>query len=1279
MTFNLYAQKHITTDNGLSSKNTFSIVKDNNEFIWISTRDGVDKYDGNNIQHYKLLDDFGKINLAGRVNKLKKSPNGNIWALSAYGQFFCFDETKDQYTQVIDLTKIIKKNDIYLYDITFATPDHIFVYGSFGLWLYDLKNKTISEIDYFKNDFLLTVIQIAPNQYAIGTRTGLYIYTHSGILSEGKTIRTGLNNRVQTIYFEEKDNTLLVGTHEGELFLYDINKNVLSSSILNLGVSIRTILPYKNSIYVATNGDGIYCLNRTNLKIQEKHTDFNLERHNNIKFINSILIEEERLWISTYSDGVFLYDNGLPSFRFLPIKRGEKDKSNAVTSLLEDNVGDLWATSIGGIYRYNKAINQWRSILTNTDGYDYLTLCTDDNGKIWAGGSTKEAIICINPQTEKIEQKINFLSNPLNTNTKRVYCIYKGSGNTIWFGGIDCNLAKYDISTNEHKEYNLMFVNTIIEHNKQLYIGTTHGLYLYNKSTDSFEKNKVVENTVSFTRKHINCIYVDDKETVWLGTEGGLLKYDNNQLKIYEQQDKSIYSIYPDFRGRLWISTKGGLICLDPVTENTTRYEIENRLSDDIFKLRAVINNSIGELIFGTTDGIMYFTPEYVDKTKVGNKLYFTKFGISYQTVYPNEKGSPLSTVIEKTNKIELKHNQNTFSIGFVNINYTNPLDVDIEWKLEGYDKDWISQSGVTEAYYTNVPHGNYTFLIRLKDKNNSEIISTRSIQIQILAPFWMTKAALFIYFLLILGIVWVIFQLMKNRLEKWQTLKKIHFFVNTSHELKTPITLIKGPLVELKESSNLSEDDRLLLELATNNVENLNRLVNQLLDLQKNESSTFKLLLSECDIVEHINNKIDTFSQAAQQKKVTIEKDIPMSTSKVWIDLDKIDKIINNLMSNALKYTLPNGNITVKFREEGELWSLEISDNGIGIPEKEKKNIFKPFFRAENTQNIPETGTGIGLLLTKSLVAKLGGELQFNSVEAKGSTFKILLKRGYQHLDKNKYVLEKSSKIEDEDNQANTNIDSMKSTILIVEDNRELRNLLRQILKGKYNIYTAENGIDALIRVKEINPELILSDIMMPYMDGYDLCDRIKSDKETSHIPVILLSVLEDKKDILKGYKYGADNYVTKPFDADILKLTIENTITTRQSLRKNLILPLEQNLEEEFVTNPLDKAFIDEVISVIDKNISNIDFSIDDLCSEIAMGRSSFYKKMKILTNEPPNNFVRLVRLNRAAKLLRDKQFTVSEISYAVGISDAKYFSTIFKKQYGVSPSIYADQNES
>ena len=1289
--FDCFAIKHIGKQEGLSHKRTFSLQKDSIGFVWIATKSGIDRYDGTTVKSYSLMSAEKRDNLAGRINKLVKDKSGILWAYTNDGQLFKYDDMQDRYVLHLSLDEYLDDLTLFVNGILFVDDSHVFIYGSFGLGVYDFLSDKFLLIDQYRGNNVLIVAEIDTLTYAIGTQAELllsFFEEKEGNLYQHECEQIHIKQRIQCVHYESEEQLLFIGTFIGKLYMYDVAQKKIECHPYDFKATIRDIERWGHTIYVGTDGGGLFHLNDDGYSLENVIQDLQEEKSDDRPYaIYDLLIDDNRMWIATYTNGIYLYDKDILPFRSLQFYDPDEQLDNSANAVIEDSYGNIWLGTNQGVSVYNPLRQEWKHLLISDDNstirHNILSLCEDDYGTIWAGGVMGETAVAFDAKTQTVKRHLIL---PNRSRNNRTYNIFNDSNGYLWFGGLYGKLAKYNPQNGVYEQYDINYVNVIYEKHSQLFIGTTCGLYVYNRSSNLFTQLLGLDR-LNKLQNFINVIYVDESDCIWLGTEGGLIMYnqENDSIITYCVDNglpsNSVYSISPDNRGRLWISMEKGLTCFDCLTKTFVVYEMEDGLLDDNFKVRATFRKHNGELMFGSTSGVVYFQPDKIDKPQLDTKLVITDFLISNNIVLPHDRKSPLLQPIDKTDKLLLEYTQNTFSFQFAGINFSCPGRNAYEWMLEGYDKDWLRLENNHMAYYTNVPYGRYIFKLRVLDRDSHEQIDMRIIHIRIKPPLYATLLAKCVYVAFSLGLLWMIIIFVRAQIEKSNVAEKMQFFTNTAHELKTPITLIKGPLTRLQEDNVFTEDENILLQLAINNVNRLYRIVSQLIDLQKVGAGSLKLFLGYCDIVEFMNMKMVNFQALLKKNGISLIVENPYNILYVWTDVDKLDKVVNNLMSNALKYTGRGGKIVLSIEKNihKQEWKFTISDTGIGIPSKSQKKIFKPFFRADNVDAV--SGTGIGLSLTRNLVLCMGGVIRFKSVEGKGSSFTVTLPLGYETFPPSHYVLLDKDDIDDYTLQHDESIkpdvaSDNRAKILIVEDNIDMRIFLRQALQAQYIISEVENGREALSVVKKVNPEIIISDVMMPEVDGYELCNKIKSNIETSHIPVILLTVLDDQKSIQQGYQYGADNYIIKPFDVSTLILTIENTIATRRALRKSLINPLEWENNSVSEVNHMDKAFLDKVISVIKDNIDDAEFSIDGLSREMAMSRSSFFNKLKAVTGHNPNSFIRMIRLNSAVEMLREKKYTVAEVSYSVGFKDVKYFSTVFKKHFGVSPSKILDE---
>ena len=637
-----------------------------------------------------------------------------------------------------------------------------------------------------------------------------------------------------------------------------------------------------------------------------------------------------------------------------------------------------------------------------------------------------------------------------------------------------------------------------------------------------------------------------------------------------------------------------------------------------------------------------------------------------------------------------MAYGQNTFSLDVASINYDYPSNILYSWKIDGYHKEWTRPSQDNRIVVRNLPPGSYTLQIRtVSNEEKYKTYETRSIQIIITPPVWASMWAMVGYAILVVLIMIIIFRVIMLHKQKKISDEKTRFFINTAHDIRTPLTLIKAPLEEVVENHMVAEKALPHMNMALKNVNTLLQLTTNLINFERIDVYSSTLYVSEYELNSYMNDVCATFRKYAEMKRVRFVYESNFDYLNVWFDSDKMGSILKNILSYALKYTPENGSVCICACEEGNTWSIEVKDTGIGIPSSEQKKLFRNCFRGSNVVNLKVTGSGIGLMLVYKLVKLHKGKIHIQSVEHQGTCVQITFPKGNTHLHKAKFI---SPKTPNERMDAVVlggtsdlpvleapQIKTSLQRILVVEDNDDLRNYLVDMLMAGYNIQSCSNGKDALVIIKEFNPDLVISDIMMPEMSGDELCSAIKTSVEMSHIPVILLTALGDEKNILGGLEIGADAYITKPFSVGILKVTIKNILANRELLRQvyNSIENKEKHLPVN-CTNTLDWKFIASVKECIEKNMGDLDFGVDVLSNQHHMSRTSFYNKLKALTGYAPADYIRMIRLQRAAQLLKQKEYTITEIAEIVGFSDAKYFREVFKKYYNVSPSKFVNSDQ-
>lgn len=1275
--------KEISTDNGLSNRHVFMSAKDNDGYIWFATRTGIDRYNGDKFVHYKLSDKNGTIyehprgifcNYAGELYVFSEK---SVYSYSAELDSFsrvcqiAIDETESIITIEFDSSGTL----------WVGTNTHLYYLTNDGQGLHSVKDK-IS---------IYSITFDSQNCGWIGTSNGILQLRgiESGNYSLQKDEKLDILNsaRVQSLYQDSLTQFIWIGTFSNGLYRYHKRRGELEQINMPLLTSpIRTITKIDiDKVWVGVDGAGIFEFDRFDGEFIDEYS----QRANGCNYtkadnIYHILDNDNSILICTYTDGVFIYNKSrLVSALYDNIKNNSQSLSNNhVNCIIEDSQKRLWMGTNKGISRYDTNSGKWKHFLqeNSTRNSIILSLYEGNSGNIWAGGYASE-FIYIDKNDIVHKPEISLEGKKLK-GRGYAYAIYQDNRDDIWIGGIINNLIKYNTKTKETKEYPIKGISQIAPIGEdKLVIATNGGVIIFDKkngmTSPLVSKN---ESDILKSNMHTLSFSPHNSNTLWIGSEGnGLIKYnlEDSTMVNYRQSSglssNTISSIQYDKLGRLWIGTDNGLNCLIPYEERIDVFYKQNELPSNTFNLRSSCLLDNGNIIWGTPSGAFEMNPkEYTPKGDNIHNLRIEEFALFNSPIHPLSDNSPLNKSIDKTDKIELKHNQHSFSFKFMNLGDINSSKDLYSWSLGGFDKVWSTPSESNHAVYTNIPPGNYTFRVKVINGGNTDNSQEREIKITIHRPWWNSWLGWIIYITLGLTLIFYLFKAYRNRLETVESENKIRFFVNIAHDIRTPLTLIKAPLNEIERES-LSDSGRGAVELAQRNIEKLLNMVTQLLDFQKLEREAMTLQVEYTDINSLINGIVSNFEPLARNKSITLHITLlPEEQNHGYIDQRKITSIVDNLLSNSIKYTCQYGNIWIKCSIKEESLLFEITDDGIGISKGNKKKLFKRFYRADNAVNSKEIGSGIGLLITKRMTLLHKGDISFSSQEGVGTTFRVTIPLNESSYSKTEIIQKEYNQQIEKPSLIGEKEDKKRSKLLIVEDNDELRNYLAHFFSSEFNVVESSDGEIALECVNRENPDFIISDVMMPNLSGVELCRELKSNIETCHIPIILLTSLSDREDIINGLNAGADDYITKPFDLSLLNSKIANIMRNRQLFRKKYI-DKSAFSDEESIVNELDKKFMAEVVKNIEENIMDETFSIDNLAVEMAMSRSVFFKKIKSLTGQSPQEFIRDIKMKRAATLLTEKKYTISEIAYLIGYPNAKYFSTAFKKYYGVSPSNY------
>lgn len=1306
--------KYLGVEDGLSNRRVYAIQKGPKGYMWFLTHNGIDRYNGKEFKQYKLVDDEKDVNSMLYLSWLYIGVDGTLWEIGKKGRVFQYDATHDCFRLVYKLPdEVVKGNPSPVSYGFIDTNNVVWLCNDKSLYLYDTKTEKTTIINNHINESITDVVQIDDSHYFIGTDMGI----HHGELKDSLLTLSpcdkldNLKMQVNELYLHSTSRKLFIGTFQRGVYLYDMNTHQTIKLHTDLeDVSITRIKPLnEKEILIATDGAGVYKMNVNTYECAPYITaDYSSNNAMNGNSIYDFYVDDNRIWLANYPIGITVRDNQYINYKWIKHSIGNRQSlvNDQVNAIIEDHDGDLWFATNNGISLYRYKTNEWHSFLSSFDtgneikNHVFISLCEIEPGIIWAGGYSS-GIYQIDKQKLSADYFTPTLFGNLNIRPdKYIRSIMKDSDGSIWSGGY-YNLKQIDYRTQEIRLYpGLNGITDIKEKDKHyMWIATATGLNLLDK--ESGEYQNISMPIESF---YINALYQAKNGLLYIGTSNsGLLIYDHKNKKFeHFHKDNcplisnNIYAILSDGDKNILLSTEKSLTSFYTAKKVFHNWTKEQGLMTDHFNSTSGTLRKNGKFILGSTDGAVEFDKDMMIPRDYNFKMVFSDLRVFYQTVYPGDEGSPLEMDIDETKTLRLKYNQNIFSLRVSSINYDYPSLLLYSWKLDGFYDGWSRPEQNSLIRFTNLSPGKYTLKVRaISSEDRRVVLEDRSMDIIIEQPVWFSIWALLLYVIVFVAIVVFSMRIIIMRRQRKASDEKIRFFINTAHDIRTPLTLIKAPLEELSEKESLTPNGRTNMNTAIRNVNALLRLTTNLINFERADTYSSALYVSEYELSTYMEEMINAFRPYADVKRISLTYESNFRYMNIWLDKEKMDSILKNLITNALKYTPEGGSVHIFTAETDDTWSVEVKDTGIGIPASEQKKLFKMHFRGSNAINSKVTGSGIGLMLVWKLVHLHKGKINFTSSEGKGSCIKVTFPKGEKYYRKaihrpkpgsEKVVYSESgvpknlppSTIYDsvQQKQAEGNLPK----ILVVEDNDELRDYLRNTLSDSYHIQVCSDGKQALEIVKEYMPNMIISDIMMPEMRGDELCHILKNDIDTSHIPIILLTALNNDRNIIEGLKTGADEYIVKPFNIGILRATISNILANR-SLLKHKYANLELSDDEEGDTcikcsSDLDWKFISSVKKHVEENMEST-FTVDMLCGLLNMSRTSVYNKLKALTDQSPGDYMRLIRLKRAAQLLKEDEHTVAEISDMTGFADAKYFREVFKKHFGLSPTQYAKKN--
>lgn len=1325
---------NISSREGLSSNSVTAMLKDQYGFMWFATDDGLNKFDGQHFTIYRHIATDPKSLSSNELIDLYEDQSGTLWVVTAAG-LMSYDRNTDSF---VDYPAEHKTG------ITSVTSDkdgRIWIAAYDGITILNPKTNQLEPLK-IKNDLakklltnpIIKIFRDKRDRMWICSTEGLFQYLYKeGTVARFSEFDRLTDHTVQNIYEDEKGNLWLATNNglsmwrsDGKGFInykYDPNdKNTLNSNI------VYAIAGDKNgAIWVGTE-EGLNIVDPSNKTVRRVERGSRNNYSLRGKAVKRILIDELGIyWVASYRSGVSKYDKNLAFFNLVPSNRYDPLGLNApvVTSFVQATQNSIYVgTDGGGLSLFDIPTRTFQHIPLSSVKNDKLSILAMEKvgSDIWIG-TYLEGLFIYNTKTGASKQiKSNVGSQVLNDNN--IFCIKKDSRGNVWVGtngkGVNC----YDLTTNKVEYFNSSatgkqkiningYIRSIEEDSKgDIWIGTNgSGIAVYSPITG--ETKMYSKGSGELSNDNVITINCAKDGMVYIGSVGGGLTVynpNNNKFTTYSEQDglanSIVYKILEDNAGNIWLSTNRGISSFDPETKKFRNYFHHNGVQRSPFVMGAGLKLYDGRLFFGSSDGFNYFNPALLYSNKNVPLVVLTDLKIANQSIKPSKDGA-INVDISVAKEINIDYKQN-FSISFVALNYTSPQENRYFYKLDNFDKDWNSVGSSNTAVYTNLDPGEYTFRVRASSDSGEWNAKETAIKIYVKPPFWLTYYAYALYVLIILGTLWGIrylgiqklkakFLIEQERAKAQQLIEeerreadrqhefdqlKINFLTNISHEFRTPISLIMGPVDQLLQEE-ASTNKASQLKMVKRNARRLLNLVNQLLDFRNIKKTEQKLNATAGDFISFAKDVAESFKDLADRKRINFNFTSSLMVYPTSFDHEKLERILFNLLSNAFKFTMPEGDVFFCIDEVEDKNGVKITlkDTGIGMDESVAEHIFERFFQDDTKVEILNQGSGIGLAITKEFVRLHGGSIEVESVSGKGSVFTVYLPLEREEEDGLVQVADantnselrpedvKAEQIKSEDDfEKNLN----QPVILLVEDNQDFRVYLKDNLKKDYKIVEASDGKDGWQKVLSSHPDLVVSDISMPFVSGTELCEKIKSDKRTNHIPVLLLTALTAEEDQLMGLNKGANDYMSKPFNLEILNAKIRNLLTLNESLKSTYSKRIKVDTPEMEIELESEKL-LNKVIQYVEANLTNSQLSVEELSRHLGMSRGSLYTKILEFTGESPVNYIRSIKLDKAIILLEKSELNISQISYAVGFAAPNYFARAFKAKFNMLPSEY------
>ncbi len=1284
-------------EDGLSHNSVWTVLQDSAGFLWFGTNDGLNRFDGKEFCIYRKQ--AGDPHSLGHnfIHALKEDSRYRLLVGTRNG-LYCYDRSLDRFDYV-PITGL-RDREVNVNDIMEDLDGNIWV-ACHGEGLFRLDADLQVQASFvvtgkeggLPSNFLWTIVTDHYGNLWIGTAgSGLVHFDPQNGIFTPITDRDNLGIEDQSVYsiYCEKDNTLWIGTSTKGLFKYNHITGKAGHYLKNTG-SVKAIGRYSDNELIMGSEKGLVVFDKakaTYRLIRDNAADNATD--------NSIFAitrdREGAFWIGTYFGGVNYFSPSTNDFLYYDNLQERMPQRYIASGFTEESDSTILVSTHNNNVIYRFYPHSYRHEAAYRASYNNVQSLLRDGDKLYASMYGR-GVDVLSLRTGRVMAHLDI-------NTIEGKALFRMADGGIIFvleeGG--CIHQTPDGQRHRLKKLSGMLVADVLQDDMgTVWFATySNGLFAWRADGTWQHITGIMDASMNFAENGLNCM-VADGPLLWIGTKTmGVVLYDTRQDKVAGMfgtreglLSDYVYSMLCDADGNVWASTKEGMVRISADTHRVKAFGYIGREMQ--YNVCCALRTSDNRLFFGGSNGFIMLQPENLVLNENRPPVVITGMKIANKAVVPGAKGSPLQHSLDKTERVVLKRNQSNFSFDFVSLSFVSPDNNRYAYMLEGFDKEWNYTTERT-AQYMNIPSGKYTF--RVKGANNDGVWSEPDacIAVWVKPPFGLSAGMVTLYVVLAVVLVFLAFKyylrhldkLNQERQYKYQMAKehemyesKINFFTNIAHEIRTPLSLITAPLESIIQSHDGNERTRKNLQTIERNTNRLLDLVNQLLDFRKIENDMFLLNLRYQNVTKVVRKVYEQYVREAESKGIALSLSLPEQKLLSYVDAEALYKIVSNLLSNAMKFARTR--IAVSLGTTGGQLYLTVEDDGPGIPEELTDKIFEPFYQVAVTDRQQvNKGSGLGLSLSQSLARKLRGDITVRSVYGEGSRFTLQL----PILADEGTALQATGENHDEvgilpeaDNQPEQDT---RVAVLLVEDNEELRAFMHEALADAYQVYEAENGEKAMEAVEENDIDIIISDIVMPGIDGIELCNELKGNPAYSHLPIILLSAKTDTGTKIEGLKKGADVYMEKPFSLEQLKAQISSIIDNRANVRKKLVEAPLHYFNKKSKDESGNAEFIKRLNAFILENMSNEKFSIDSLSSEFAISRTNFQKKIKSITGLTPNDYIKLIRLNRSAELLATGKYRINEVCFLVGFNTPSYFSRCFQEHFGKLPKEFIQNAE-